>query len=73
MLNEYHLDQHNRICAGTAIVMAVVRVQPLIQPLISTYKGNAENCDPRYSFHWTGTDNTLYLFEAPIDLSLIHI
>ena len=34
MLNEYHLDQHNRICAGTAIVMAVVRVQPFIQPLI---------------------------------------
>ena len=34
----------------------------------STYKGNAENCDPRYSFHWTGTDNTLYLFEAPIDM-----
>ena len=34
MLNEYHLDQHNRICAGTAVVMAVVRIQPLIQPLI---------------------------------------
>lgn len=34
----------------------------------STYKGNAESCDPRYSFHWTGTDNTLYLFEAPIDM-----
>ena len=34
----------------------------------STYKGNAESCDPRYSFHWTGTDNTLYLFEAPIDI-----
>ena len=33
----------------------------------STYKGNAESCDPRYSFHWTGTGNTLYLFEAPID------
>ena len=29
---------------------------------------NAESCDPRYSFHWTGTDNTLYLFEAPIDM-----
>ena len=40
----------------------------------STYKGNAESCDPRYSFHWTGTDNTLYLFEAPIDmLSFISI
>ena len=34
----------------------------------STYKGNVESCDPRYSFHWTGTDNTLYLFEAPIDM-----
>ena len=34
----------------------------------STYKGNAESCDPRYSFHWTGTDNALYLFETPIDM-----
>lgn len=34
----------------------------------STYKGNAKSCDPRYSFHWTGTDNILYLFEAPIDM-----
>ena len=34
----------------------------------STYKGNVESCDPRYSFHWTGTDNTLYFFEAPIDM-----
>ena len=35
---------------------------------VSTYKGNAESCDPRYSFHWTGTDNRLYLFEAPVDM-----
>ena len=34
----------------------------------STYKGNAESCDPRYSFHWTGTDNALYLFVAPVDM-----
>lgn len=34
----------------------------------STYKGNAVSSNPRYSFHWTGTDNTLYLFEAPIDM-----
>lgn len=34
----------------------------------STYKGNAEGCDPRYSFHWHGTSNRAYLFEAPIDL-----
>ena len=34
----------------------------------STYKGNVESCDPRYSFHWTGMDNRLYLFEAPVDM-----
>ena len=34
----------------------------------SRYKGNAESSDPRYSFHWAGQDNTLYLFEAPIDM-----
>ena len=34
----------------------------------SKYKGNAVSSNPRYSFHWTGTDNTLYLFEAPIDM-----
>ena len=34
----------------------------------SSYKGNTESSDPRYSFHWSGTDNTLYLFEAPIDM-----
>ena len=40
----------------------------------SSYKGNTESSDPRYSFHWTGRDNTLYLFEAPIDtLSFISL
>lgn len=34
----------------------------------STYKGNAPGSDPMYSFHWTGSDEKLYLFEAPIDL-----
>ena len=32
----------------------------------STYKGNADSSMPEYSFHWVGTDNELYLFEAPI-------
>lgn len=34
----------------------------------STYKGNAESCDPRYSFHWNGTSDKMFLFEAPIDM-----
>lgn len=33
-----------------------------------SYRGNVEGCDPRCSFHWTGTSDRLYVFEAPIDL-----
>ncbi len=29
---------------------------------------NVEGCDPRYSFHYVGTSDRLYAFEAPIDL-----
>lgn len=33
-----------------------------------SYKGNVESCDPRFSFHYTGTGNSIYVFEAPIDM-----
>ena len=32
------------------------------------YKGNVEGCDPRFSFHHAGTSDTVYVFEAPIDM-----
>lgn len=32
------------------------------------FKGNVDGCDPRYSFHQTGTSDTAYVFEAPIDM-----
>lgn len=32
------------------------------------YRGNIEGSDPRHSFHYLGGDDTLYVFEAPIDL-----
>lgn len=32
------------------------------------FRINVERSDPRYSFHWTGISNRLYVFEAPIDL-----
>lgn len=32
------------------------------------FKGNVEGCDPRYSFHHIGKSDTIYVFEAPIDL-----
>lgn len=34
----------------------------------STYKGNADGSIPEYSFHWNGTSNKIFLFEAPIDM-----
>lgn len=34
----------------------------------STYRGNAENSTPEYSFHWRGKSDRLYVFEAPIDM-----
>lgn len=32
------------------------------------FKGNVDGCDPRYSFHWFGESDTLYVFEAPVDM-----
>ena len=34
----------------------------------SSYKGNVDSSLPEYSFHWKGTSDRLYLFEAPIDM-----
>ncbi len=33
-----------------------------------SYRGNIEGSDPQHSFHYLGGDDTLYVFEAPIDL-----
>jgi hypothetical protein len=32
------------------------------------FRQNVEGSDPKYSFHHMGTDGSLYVFEAPIDL-----
>ena len=32
------------------------------------YKGNAAGSQPEFSFHWHGTSDKIYLFEAPIDM-----
>ncbi len=34
----------------------------------SSFRGNKPNSIPEFSFHWHGTSETLYLFEAPIDM-----
>lgn len=32
------------------------------------YKGNVIGSQPEFSFHWHGTSNKIFLFEAPIDM-----
>ena len=32
------------------------------------FRGNIESSRPEYSFHWHGTGDKLYIFEAPIDM-----
>ncbi len=32
------------------------------------YKGNVAGSKPEYSFHWHGTSDKMFLFEAPIDM-----
>lgn len=34
----------------------------------STLKTNVKGSAPEYSFHWYGSDDSIYLFESPIDL-----
>lgn len=36
--------------------------------IYGNFKGNPAGSDERYSFHWNGTSNEVYLFEAPIDM-----
>ena len=33
-----------------------------------SFKGNVESVEAEYSFHYTGTSNQIYVFEAPIDM-----
>ncbi|MDD6989827.1 DUF3991 and toprim domain-containing protein [Ruminococcus sp.] len=34
----------------------------------NSYKGNVAGSQPEFSFHWHGTSDRIYLFEAPIDM-----
>ena len=34
----------------------------------SSYRGNQSGSDAAFSFHWIGKNDTIYVFEAPIDL-----
>lgn len=62
-------NYHNAVFVGfdkDGIVRHAHKRSTITTP--KAYKGNVESCDPKYSFHHTGTSDTVYVFEAPIDM-----
>lgn len=53
------------ICGNTFRCVWALREYPTMG---QSYRGNIEGSDPKHSFHYLGGDDTLYVFEAPIDL-----
>lgn len=61
-------DYHNAVFVGKNQEGIAVHAHKRGTGSESTFKGNVDSSDPRYSFHWTGRSNRVYLFEAPIDM-----
>ena len=61
-------DYHNAVFVGENKDGKICHASVRGTGNTSTYRGNVPNSDPAYSFHWYGTNDKLYLFEAPIDM-----
>ena len=61
-------DYHNVVFVGYDAGGAARHAHKRGSGSNSIYKGNDPGSDPRYSFHWHGKSETIYLFEAPIDM-----
>ena len=64
-------DYHNAVFVGENKDGKICHASVRGTGNTSTYRGNVPNSDPAYSFHWYGTNDKLYLFEAPIDTANI--
>lgn len=61
-------DYHNAVFVGYDSVGKMRHLHKHSTASQGGFKGNAPGSQPEHSFHWTGADDTLFLFEAPIDL-----
>lgn len=59
---------HNAVFVGTDADGNPCHAHKRGTSTTESYKGNVESSNPKYSFHWLGQSDTLYVFEAPIDL-----
>lgn len=61
-------DYHNAVFVGTDRDGNPRHVHKHSTAAQGGFKGNAPGSEPKYSFHWIGGGDTLFLFEAPIDM-----
>lgn len=61
-------DYHNAVFVGTDREGKPRHIHKNSTAAQGGFKGNAPGSEPEYSFHWIGGGDTLFLFEAPIDM-----
>lgn len=61
-------DYHNAVFVGTDREGQPRHIHKHSTAAQGGFKGNAPGSEPEYSFHWIGGEDTLFLFEAPIDM-----
>ncbi len=61
-------DYHNAVFVGIDREEKPRHIHKHSTAAQGSFKGNASGSEPEYSFHWTGGGDTLFLFEAPIDM-----
>ena len=61
-------DYHNAVFVGVDKTAKPRHIHKHSTAAQGGFKGNAPGSEPEYSFHWIGGGDTLFLFEAPIDM-----
>lgn len=61
-------DYHNAVFVGKNTEGVPVHAQKRATSAKSDFKGNVDSSIAEYSFHFTGTSEYLFVFEAPIDM-----
>lgn len=57
---------HNTVFVGTD--SSGLPKHAHLRGIVGSFKGNVSGGKDEYAFHWNGSSNEIYLFEAPIDL-----
>ncbi len=61
-------DYHNAVFVGVDKTGKPRHIHKRSTAAQGGFKGNAPGSESEYSFHWIGGGDTLFLFEAPIDM-----